>query len=117
MTFPKITNLSVVDIILLLADSYYNDVKINTESVMLNTDIDNALSQMESLWGSKSLIHNYITEDDVRDICDYLNDIIGNNAANICKSNFCKVVAPIIDHVTCDNWVNIFGLIWNIGVR
>ena len=111
--YVKITNLSVVDIILLMADSYYNDVKINTESVMLNTDVDNALSQMSDLWSGKSPVHNYITEDDIRDICDYLNEVIGNNAANICKSNFCKTVAPVIDYVSCDNWVNIFGLIWN----
>lgn len=111
--FVKVTNLSVVDIILLLADSYYNDVKIDTDSVLLNSDIDLALSQMSDMWNSKSPVHNVITEDDVRDICDYLNDIIGNNAAIICKSNFCKIVAPIINLVSYDNWVNIFGLIWN----
>ena len=111
--YVKITNLSVVDIILLLADSYYNDVKINNENVLMNTDIDYALSQIKESWSAKSPVHDYITEDDIRDICDYLNDIIGNNAANICKSNFCKVVAPIISRVTCDNWVDIFGLIWN----
>lgn len=59
--YVKITNLSVVDIILLLADSYYNDVKINTDSVMLNTDIDNSLSQMKELWSGKSPAHNIIT--------------------------------------------------------
>lgn len=111
--YVRVTNLSVVDIILLLADSYYNDVKIHTDSVLLNTDIDNALTQMSDMWSSKSTLSDTITEDDVRDICDYLNDIIGNNAANICKSNFCKVVAPVISHVASENWVNIFGLIWN----
>ncbi|MEE0997999.1 MAG: virulence factor SrfC family protein [Paludibacteraceae bacterium] len=110
--YVKITNLSVVDIILLLADSYYNDVKINTDSVMLNTEIDNLLCQMDGLWSSNSA-QDIITEDDIRDICDYLKDIIGNNAANICKSNFCKIIAPVINYVASDNWVNIFGLIWN----
>ena len=52
--YIKITNLSVVDIILLLADSYYNDVKINTENVLMKEDIDLALSQMETLWDSKN---------------------------------------------------------------
>lgn len=111
--YVKVTNLSVVDIILLLADSYYNDVRINNDSVLLNTDVNNTLSQMSDLWSEKSSSHNYITEDDIRDICDYLNDIIGNNAAYICKSDFCKIVAPIIEYVSHDNWVKIFGLIWN----
>ncbi len=111
--FVKITNLSVVDIILLLADSYYNDVKINTENVLMKEDIDLALSQMTELWSAQSSIHNIITEDDVKDICDYINDIIGNNAANICKSNFCKTIAPAISYISSENWVNVFGLIWN----
>lgn len=111
--FVKITNLSVVDIILLLADSYYNDVKINTENVLMKEDIDLALSQMTELWSAKSKIHNIITEDDVKDICDYINDIIGNNAANICKSSFCRTIAPAISYISSENWVNVFGLIWN----
>lgn len=111
--FVKITNLSVVDIILLLADSYYNDVKIDAEKVMMREDINNSLSQMTDLWSGTSPAHDIITEDDVKDICDYLHDIIGNNAANIYKSDFCKVIAPVINHIPYSDWVNVFGLIWN----
>lgn len=109
----KITNLSVVDIILLLADSYYNDVKIDTENVLMKENIDLALDQMSDLWTGNSSVQNIITEDDIKDICDYINDIIGNNAANISKSNFCKIIAPVISCISSENWVNVFGLIWN----
>lgn len=111
--YVRITNLSVVDIILLLADSYYNDVKIDTDSVLLNTDIDDILLKMSDLWETKSDFQDVIIEDDIRDICDYLNEIIGNNAANICRSDFCKIIAPVISYVASDKWVDIFGLIWN----
>lgn len=111
--FIKITNLSVVDIILLLADSYYNDVRIDTDSVLLKEDIDKFLMRMSDLWTDKVTVQNIITEDDVRDICDYISDVIGNNAANICKSNFCKVIAPVISYIQPDDWVHVFGLIWN----
>lgn len=111
--FVKITNLSVVDIILLLADSYYNDVKINTENVLMKEDIDLALNQMAELWSGKFPVHNIITEDDIKDICDYINDTIGNSAVNICKSSFCKIIAPAISFISSDNWVKVFGLIWN----
>ncbi len=111
--FVKITNLSVVDIILLLADSYYNDVKIDTENVLMKENIDLALDQMSDLWTGNSSVQNIITEDDIKDICDYINDIIGNNAANISKSNFCKIIAPVISCISSENWVNVFGLIWN----
>ncbi len=111
--FVKITNLSVVDIILLIADSYYNDVKIDNESILGYTEIDNRLSQMSDLWSAKYPINNYITEDDIRDICDYLNDIVGSNATNICRSNFRKIIAPAIEYISCENWTKVFGLIWN----
>ena len=42
-----------------------------------------------------------------------MDEVVGNNAANICKSNFCKVIASVINRVSSDNWVNIFGLLWN----
>jgi hypothetical protein len=111
--YVRVSNLSVVDIILLLADSYYNDVKINTEAVLMKDDIDSLLKQMKPLWEDKSVIQDFITEDDVKDICEYIAEIIGNNAANLCKSNFCKVVAPVIKHVAYEDWVNVFGLLWN----
>jgi hypothetical protein len=111
--YVRITNLSVVDIILLLADSYYNDVKINTDNVLLKDDIDRILGQLAVNWDDKSVNQQYITEDDIRDICDYIHEIIGNNAANICKSSFCKSVAPVINHISYDKWVDVFGLIWN----
>lgn len=109
----KVKNLSVVDIILLLTDSYYNDVKINTDNVLASDDINEALKDLSVIWESKAQRQNYICEDDVRDIYDYLHDIIGNNTAAICKSNFRKIVSPVIQYVPYDKWVDVFSLLWN----
>ena len=111
--FVKVRNLSVVDIILLLADSYYNDIKINQDSVLRYDDINKALEDMNGLWASKIVVQNEIDEDDVKDITDYIHDVIGNAAAGVNQSNFCKIVAPVIQYVSYDKWVNIFSLLWN----
>lgn len=111
--YVKVKNLSVVDIILLLTDSYYNDVKIDTDSVLQIDDINEALSELSVIWGSKTEVQSFIGEDDIRDIHDYLHDIIGNSTAAICKSNFKKVVAPVIQYVPFNHWVDIFSLLWN----
>ena len=111
--FVKVKNLSVVDIILLLTDSYYNDVKINTDSVLQIDDINEALSDLSHIWESKATTQACIGEDDIRDIHDYLHDIIGNSTAAICKSNFKKVVAPVIQYVPYNQWVDVFSLLWN----
>lgn len=48
--YVKIHNLSVVDIILLLTDSYYNDIKINPDNVLKYDDINKHLEQLSELW-------------------------------------------------------------------
>lgn len=111
--YVKILNLSVVDIILLLTDSYYNDIKINPDNVLKYDDINRQLEQMGGLWNAHIIQQDKIEEDDIKDIYDYIRDIIGNAATGVIQSNFCKVVAPIIQYVAYDKWVDIFSLLWN----
>lgn len=115
--FVKINNLSVVDIILLLTDSYYNDVKINPDNVLKYDDINRRLEQMSSIWNSHIVQHDKMDEDDIKDIYDYIHEIIGNAAAGINQSNFCKVIAPVIQYIAYDKWVDVFSLLWNRNVE
>lgn len=109
----KVKMLSVVDIILLIADSYYNDIKINPDTVIKYDEINKALEEMTTLWSHKTKQQDQIGEDDIKDIYDYIKDIIGHNASSIHQSNFCKIVAPIIQYVPLEKWVDIFSLLWN----
>ena len=111
--YIKIRNLSIVDIILLLADSYYNDIKINQESVLRYDEINKLLEERSSLWKTKENQQYEIDEDDIKDISDYIHDIIGNAASSVNQSNFFKIVAPVIQYVSYDKWVDIFSLLWN----
>ena len=109
----KILNLSVVDLILLLADSYYNDIKIDLDTALSFEAINKELEMMSALWENKSIRHDIITEDDIKDINDYIKEVIGNNAAAIYQSNFCKTIAPVIQYVAPERWINLFSLLWN----
>lgn len=111
--YVKVKNLSVVDIILLLIDSYYNDIKINPKSILRYEAINNAISASLDSWVNNDYCQCYITEDDVKNINDYVRDIIGNNAINVFQSDFCKEIAPIIEHIDPEKWVEVFGLLWN----
>ena len=44
--FVRVKNLSVADIIMLLADSYYNDLKINPDSILRYDDINARLNSL-----------------------------------------------------------------------
>ena len=109
----KILNLSVVDIILLLTDSYYNDIKINPDTVLPYDAINKELDALSHLWENKSIQHSVISEDDIKDINDYVREVIGNGAASIYQSGFCKIIAPVIQYIPYDKWIDIFSLLWN----
>lgn len=109
----KVRNLTIVDIVLMLTDSYYNDVKINPDHVMRYDQINAELEKMSSLWNHQQQHNNELCEDDIRDIFDYVRETIGNAAAAVSQSRFCKVVAPVIQYVSYDKWVDVFSLLWN----
>ena len=111
--FVKVRLLSVVDIILLIADSYYNDIKINPDTILKYDEINKSLEGLSGLWATKVKQQDDIIDDDIKDIQDYIKDVIGNNAASVYQSNFCKIIAPVIQYVSYDKWVNIFSLLWN----
>lgn len=109
----RISNLSVLDIILLLADSYYNDIKIDPDKSLSANSINTKLNELATLWSGKPAQQEIITEDDIRDINDYIREVIGNAAAAVYQSNFCKIVAPVIYSVPHQCWPDVFSLLWN----
>lgn len=112
--FIKIKNLSIADLLMLLIDSYYNDLKIDNSKVLLHDSINAELLTVQYLWANKTTpVQEVLTEDDVKDICDYIAEVLGANAANITHSDFRKIVAPKIQYVSSDHWVKIFSILWN----
>ncbi len=112
--FVKIKNLSVADLLMLIVDSYYNDLKIDSSKVLLSEQINTELKNVQYLWATKTVpVQDILTEDDVKDVCDYIAQVLGSNAVNITRSEFRKVVAPKIQYVSNENWVKIFSILWN----
>lgn len=112
--FVKIKNLSVADLIMLLVDSYYNDLKIDENSVLPPEQIKAELAVIKTFAASKNNIQRVLTEDDVEDICDYITEEIGGStSANIKESGFRKIVSANIQYIPCDKWCDVFGVLWN----
>lgn len=112
--FVKVKNLSVADLLMLLVDSYYNDLKIDSSRVLLSEQINAELTTIQYLWAAKtSPVQDVLTEDDVKDVCDYIAQVLGSNAVNITRSDFRKKIAPKIQYVSSENWVKIFSILWN----
>ncbi len=112
--FVKIKNLSVSDLLMLLVDSYYNDLKLDSSKVLLHDAINAEITKVQYLWATKNTpVQDVLTEDDVKDICDYIEQVLGSNTVNITRSDFRKIVAPKIQFVSCENWVKVFSILWN----
>lgn len=109
----RIKNLSVVDIIQMLVDSYYNDIKRDAENDLDANDINEALRNMSDLWQDRSRTYDYLEEDDIWEIQEYVKDIIGSKASAVVKSKFADIIAPVIKYVPVGKWSNIFEFLWN----
>ncbi|MDE6340237.1 MAG: putative virulence factor, partial [Muribaculaceae bacterium] len=87
--------------------------EIDLDSALTSDAINRELEGLYSIWNGKQKQQDIISEDDIRDINDYIREVIGNNAAAIYQSNFCKIVSSVIQNVPYDKWVDVFSLIWN----
>lgn len=109
----KIRNLSVADLVMLIADAYYNDLRVDASRVLRYDVINDRLRDLQHLWEDTSVRQEYLSEDDVKDICDYIEQVIGAQAAAVAQSGFRKLVSEVIVHVKPEDWVKVFALLWN----
>jgi len=109
----RIRTLSVTDLILLLADSYYKDVKIDTSKVLDKETINNLLEPVCANNVCQSCDQSHIDSDNILEIEKYFKEIIGNNAVNVINSNFWQCLKPCINAIPPDNWGHVFSLLWN----
>lgn len=112
--FVKIKNLSIADIVMLLVDSYYNDLKIDSNTILKYDDINKGIIDIQYLWtGKNSYVQDYLIEDDIKDICEYIRDVIGSNAVAITQSEFEDQISAKIQYIGSNDWIKVFSLLWN----
>lgn len=109
----KVRLLSIADIVKLLADTYYKDVKINADTLLLADDINCKLETFLPQIIDKNVQQSYIDEDDIFTIQQYLNASLGGSASHVYSSKFCVLVSQKIQHIAPEQWGKVFCLLWN----
>ena len=109
----KVRLLSIADIVKLLADTYYKDVKIKADTLLLADDINSKLETILPQIVDKNIQQNYIDEDDIFTIQQYLNASLGGSASHVYSSKFCVLVSQKIQHIVPEQWGKVFCLLWN----
>lgn len=108
--YVRIRTLTVLDIILLITDSYYKDV-IRSDHELSTEDINNQLLTQLPYWTDKSYSQNFITEDDIMDIKEYLD---AQRIADFVRvSKFFDKVSGVIQYIKPEKWGDVFSLLWN----
>jgi hypothetical protein len=114
--FPvKAVLLSPADIVLVLCDSFYNDINLKTSQNIhfLSTDEINAeVFQLKERLKDQAVQQNFFCEDDVLDMQDYFAEYF-QKADKIIDSKFFEEVSLLITKSKPNDWKDIFSLLWN----
>ena len=106
----KIKLLSIIDIVLILCDTYYSDLK-DYIKPFKESELRSNIEQIENKIGdvSQALIH----EDEVLIMQDYFKSHFASKAPYIFDADYFRSVSKFIDKATTNDIVDIFSLLWN----
>jgi hypothetical protein len=114
--FPiKAVLLSPADIVLVLCDSFYNDInlKISQNIHFLSTEeIKLEISQLKERFKDKPTKQQVFSEDDVLDMLDYFDQYF-QKADRVIDSKFFDEISLLIAKTNPSEWKEIFSLLWN----
>lgn len=109
--YVHVRNFSVVDIVLLLVDSFYNDMK--DHKVVSPDKYDDQLQHIVSTCKSGNCqTQSIISEDDIRTIEEYIADNC-ESAGTLKASQYFNTLATEIAYIPMARWAEVFGIMWN----
>lgn len=115
--FPiKAKLLSPADLILVLCDSYHNDIKVSRDTMIRIDEIDSLIVKLNSKYKEQEDIQFFLSEDDIVDIKEYVFDNLSSIAANI-PSTYFDGLSIIISKINPDEWKDVFSVLWNRNVH
>lgn len=109
----KATLLSPADIVLVLCDSFYNDIKANPDLILRTEKINLAVNTIKEKFLNNQIKQDVFGEDDVLDIQDYFRENLSSKATSVIHSSFFEEVSILVSKVEPNEWKDVFSLLWN----
>ncbi|MDR2058192.1 MAG: virulence factor SrfC family protein [Dysgonamonadaceae bacterium] len=111
--FPiKVVLLSPADIVLVLCDSFYNDIKGIHDWALKSEEINTEIIALKDRLKDRQQQQNVFGEDDVLDMQDYFESNL-TKAGNALSSIFFDETSQLISKARPGEWKEIFPLLWN----
>jgi hypothetical protein len=107
--------LSPADIVLVLCDSFYNDINLKTSQnihFLSTEEINTEVFQLKEKFKNKPIQQQVFSEDDVLDMQDYFGEYF-QKADKVIDSKFFEEVSLLIGKTNPNEWKEIFSLLWN----
>ena len=112
--FPvKAVLLSPADIVLVLCDSFYNDIKADYNLILQTEQINSDIYSLKESLYSRQPQQKVFGEDDVLDMQDYFRENFSIKANNVLFSNFFDEISLLISKARPNEWKDIFSPLWN----
>ena len=103
--------LSIADMLQILCDTAYNDVK--SHSVIDREDIDEFMIAQERRYKGSPKVQEVLDEDDIMNVREYVEEHVGiTKAKELLDSRYFDVLARIIPHVQPREWPQLMSKLW-----
>lgn len=102
--------LTPADIVLVLCDSYYKDVK--RDEVIRQEEIESKLRELKSIFSNGTCRQLVFTEDEVCDIIDYIQLEFSAEIHEKYRS-YLTSVSTFIEKTPSNEWGRVFSVLWN----
>lgn len=107
----KVQLLSLVDVLLVLSDTYYSDLK--NQNIITKERINTDLKGFNHYFESTNAVQKFIQEDDILDIKEYFEKHFKTQAHSILASDYFDIVSKKIKNIPIHDWANVFAFLWN----
>jgi hypothetical protein len=113
--FPVIAKLlTPTDLILVLCEAYYNNLKVNKP--LSFEDLKEKIDSFELIYNNKEQCQDLIIEDDILNIEDYFEENFSKLVYNNIKdAKFFEKISLLVTRIPHNEWKDVFSLFWNFN--
>lgn len=107
-----VNTFSVIDVVTILADSYYNDIANYTDAS--ENDLQELCESMKAKYGSRNQqLSPVVSADDILNMKEYFAQYINNAQVFNKRSPFFERLAVLIEKVPTEDYAEVFAVLWN----